>query len=160
MINAHVTGSAGLRLSGLPDGEEMPGVADIARCGTKPCALSLEVFDLSFSFQSNLVTSTAPFHSLHQGHGLPMGCRHGLHGSPRKGMLALLELFHLRFMAAGTRLRCCKLDPSNILSGHVPVSVTFSTSHGFPAVLAQLPIGDDVGGYLAVTLEALLCGSS
>jgi hypothetical protein len=75
-------------------------------------------------------------------------------------MLAFLELLLLRFMTTGTRLGRRKLDSPNILDGHVLITMAFGASHAFRAVLAQLPIRDDIGGYRSMTLEAILCRSS
>jgi hypothetical protein len=57
MVEAHVAGLAGLRLLGLGDREDMPGVAGIAGGAAEPGTCLLQVADIGFGLEADLVAT-------------------------------------------------------------------------------------------------------
>ena len=92
MVKAHVTGLAGLWLLGFLCGEDVAGVAHVARGVAEAGALFLQLGDLAFALDAELVAAAAALHPFHKGHGLPMGRWHRLHRRPGQGVFSALEL--------------------------------------------------------------------
>jgi hypothetical protein len=71
-------------------------------------------------------------------------------------MLSAFELLNPGRVTHGASLRRWNLDIRHILSRFVQIAVAYRTIHFVLAVPAQLPIGNDIGRDLFVTLNALL----
>jgi hypothetical protein len=124
-----MTGLAGLWLPGFFNRKNVTGMTGIASRNTETRTFSLHIVYLVIRFDSNLVASPTPFHSLHQGHGLPVCCRHGFHRGPCKGVLPFLELGYLVFMTGVTGFRGGNFNVGYIFCRCVPVTVTGDTLH-------------------------------
>lgn len=157
MVESHVAGLAGLRRAGFFGGESVTGMARIAlrRSEFGACAVLAEFGHLRQSLIPDLVASAATLLALSHGHGLPVNGRHGLHRRPRHGVFALPELCDLRLVALGASFRRGDLHFRHVACRCVLVAVTSHARNLDSAVLAELPIGDDVGRDFAVAVDAL-----
>jgi hypothetical protein len=153
MIKAHVAGLTGLRLTGFLDGEEVPRVARITRRDAESRPLRLQLPDLGFRLEADLMTPATAFHPFGQRHRKPVRGRHSLHRRPRLCVLAPLELLDLRVMTRGARLRRRNARFCDILGRRVFLTMADSAINPVLAVRAQLPIRDDIGRDLLVALN-------
>ncbi len=156
MVESHVACLAGLWLPGFLDRKDMPCVAGIAGSDSKPDSCLFQVFNLFFSFQSDLVTSATAFHSLHQFHGLPVCCGHGIHRCPGRRMLSFLELFYLFIMTVGACIGSRDFHVCDIIWIFVLIAVANRAVHIVLAVFAELPIRDDIRSDFFVAVETFL----
>ena len=155
MIETHVAGFAGLRLLSFFDGKCVPRVAGIALGRTEFGAVLAQLDDFSRRLVADLVTPAASFLALGHRHRLPVNCGHGFHGRPRRRVLSFIELLDLSLMARGASFRRGNLYLGHVARGRVLVTVAGDTSHLELAVLAELPIRNNVGSDLAVAVHTL-----
>src|SRR4030067_2993121 len=125
-----------------------------------PCSTLLQVFYLSLGFQSDLMTSSTAFHPFHQSHGLPMCSGHCFHGCPGGRMFSGLELLHPCLMTHGTGIGSWNLNFGNILGRFVLVALAFGATDLVLEVFAHLPVIDNPGRDLLVTIDTDLRESS
>ena len=165
VIEAHVAGLTGLRRAGFIDREGVASVAGVAlrRAEFSAGTVVAQFGNLGGAFVANLVAAAASLFALDHGHRLPVNRRHGLHRGPGHGVLASFELRDLGLVALGAGFRRGNFCLGHVGRGRVPVAVTgYATDFGC-AVLAELPVSDDVGCDFVVALDALgrsgsLCG--
>ena len=153
MIETHVARLASLRLPRLQHRKRVPRVTGITRSEAKTLAALFQLGDLGFGLQADLVTATAALHAIGQRHRLPVNGRHRLHRGPRKSVFALAELLELRRVTGGARLRRRNLGLRGVVRTRVLVAVAGRAIDIFLAVLALLPIRDDVRGDLFVAFN-------
>ena len=99
MIETHVAGLTCLRLPCLLDRKQVPCMTRVTGCHSKAATLLLQLPDLRFSLEANLVTTTAALHPFGESHWLPVKRGHGFHGSPAESMFSRLELLDLAALA-------------------------------------------------------------
>lgn len=157
MIEPHVAGLTGLGRAGFFDREGVARVAGIALCSAelRAGAIFAQLSDFSDALVAKLVASTAALLAFRHCHRLPVNCRHGFHGSPRHGMLAFLELRHLRFVALSAGFRSWNFGFGYVGCGGVLITVTGDAGNFRRAVLAELPVGNNVRRDLGMALDTL-----
>ena len=89
-------------------------------------------------------------------HGLPVDGGHGFHSRPCHGVLALLELCHLGFVALGAGFRGRDFGLRRIHCRAMVRAVTSIAGNVHLAVTTLFPVGNNIGGDLTVALNALL----
>lgn len=145
MIESHVAGLTGLRLSGFPDREQVSRMTCIA--GGKPEArsLGLEPLNLWLGLNPDLMTTPTALHAFHQRHGLPVGSGHGLHGSPCQRVFACLELSSLYFVTRPASVSGRYLCLGNVSIRDMFIAMAYIARYLILAMRAQLPVRSDVG---------------
>ena len=133
----------------------MASVAGIALRRAEFAASLAEFDNLTQGLVANLMAAAAALFTFGHCHGLPVDRRHGFHGRPRDGVLALVELCDLGFVAGGAGFRRGNLDLGHVGGGGMLVAVAGDAGHIHLAMLAELPVGDDAGSDLAMTLDTL-----
>jgi len=155
VVDAHVAGPAGLGLQGFLPREDVPGVTGVAGGDPELAALFAQLFDFIVCFSADLVAAPAPFHAVHQRHGLHVEGGHGLQGGPGLGVFAVLELLDLWAMAVGAAFWRRDLGQGDRLEGEVLVAVADGAIDPLLAVLAQLPVRHDPGGHGRVAQDTV-----
>ena len=158
MIETHVAAFTSLRLACLLNRKGMTRVTGIACCRAKLRSTLAQFGDLCRGLHADLVASTAALFALDHRHGLPVDRGHRLHCGPGKRMLSLLVLRDLVRVTIFTGIWSGYLDFGNIRRCGVLIPVAHNAPNIGLAVLAQLPVGDDVGSRLAVAFNALRIG--
>src|SRR4030095_5612890 len=156
VIEAHVAGLAGLRLPCLLDRKQVPCVTRVAGRHPKAAALLLQLPDLHFSLEANLVAPTTALHPFGESHRLPVKRGHGFHGSPTESMFSRLELFDLCWMAGLAGFGRGDQSLFSIGPRGVLLAMTHRTLNAVFAVLAKLPVRDDAGSHVLVAVDATL----
>ena len=131
----------------------MAGMTRVARGRPELRPVLAQVSNLGGCLQADFVATPATFFSFDHGHRLPMDGRHGLHRGPSHGVLALLELLDLCLMASCACIRRRDFDFCNIVGCLVLIAVARDATHLHLTMFAQLPVGNDVGRHLAVTIH-------
>lgn len=107
------------------------------------------------------MTPTAALHSTGQGHGLPVHGGHDLHGFPGLGMLPPAELLPLLFMTGLAGLGSDRFSLVYIRPAGMFFSMAYRAGHivYILAMLALLPVLNNPGGHLLMTLNTVLLKS-
>ena len=149
VVHAHVAGLAGLGLPGLFDRKKMSGMACVTGSETVASSSILQLLDLLFRLQPQLMATSASLHPFGKSNGLGMRCGHGFHDGPGKSMLPSRKLVHLGWVAAPASLGC--RDPvhsSHVVGVVVPLAMTGGASYADLGVPAEPPIRHHTGGFL------------
>jgi hypothetical protein len=80
---------------------------------------------------------------------------HRLHRRPRQRVLSFLVLLDLRGVAGRTCIGSRQLHLGNIAGRGVLIAMARDASNLRLAMLAQLPVGDDIRSNLGVAFDAL-----
>ena len=134
----------------------MPRVASVTRSNTIVITLLGELRNLFRRLDADFVAAAAPFHALGFGHRLIMNGWHRFHGGPCHRVLPFLELRNLLLMALRASIRSRNLGLGNVGSAVVSIAMAGVATDARFAVMALLPIGNDVGSLLGMATDAFV----